>query len=88
MSSVTGTQAHPDLAAYGMTKAALQMLAKYLGVELAHHGITVNALAPGATVTERTLKTEDNFEKVWEKITPTGHAATTKDIAQAALFLR
>ncbi len=30
MSSVTGHQAHPNLAAYGMTKAALEMLAKNL----------------------------------------------------------
>ena len=58
MSSVTGHQAPPNLAAYGMTKAALEMLAKSLGVELAPHRITVNAIAPGATLTERTLRTE------------------------------
>jgi glucose 1-dehydrogenase len=34
MSSVTGHQAHKDLAAYGMTKAALEMLAKTLVIEL------------------------------------------------------
>jgi len=47
MSSVTGHQAHPKLAAYGMTKAALEMLAKSLSVELAKYRITVNAVAPG-----------------------------------------
>ncbi|MDA1121772.1 MAG: SDR family NAD(P)-dependent oxidoreductase [Bacteroidetes bacterium] len=87
MSSVTGNQAHPDLAAYAMTKAALQMLAKSLGVELARHGITVNAIAPGATITERTLKIGSNFQEEWDKLTPTGHASTTKDIAHATLFL-
>ena len=52
MSSVTGHQAHKNLAAYGMTKAALEMLAKTLVVELSEYKITVNALAPGATLTD------------------------------------
>ena len=87
MSSVTGHQAHPDLAAYGMTKAALRMLAKSLGVELASHGITVNALSPGATLTERTLQLDPRFQDIWESITPNGKTASTMDIAHAALFL-
>ncbi len=33
MSSVTGHQAHPDLAAYGMTKAALNQLVKNLVID-------------------------------------------------------
>lgn len=87
MSSVTGVQAHPQLVAYGMTKAALQMLAKGLAVELAPHGLTVNALAPGATLTERTLALDPDYEQVWKSLTPMGRVSTTEDIAQAALFL-
>ncbi|MCB0551489.1 MAG: SDR family oxidoreductase [Phaeodactylibacter sp.] len=87
ISSVTGHQAHPNLAAYGMTKAALEMLAKSLGVELAPHGITVNAVAPGATLTERTLRTEPDYQATWSRLTPTGAASTPADIAHAALFL-
>ena len=49
MSSVTGFTFYPDLIAYGISKAALAFLAKNLGVELATHQITVNAIAPGAT---------------------------------------
>lgn len=45
MSSVTGHQAHKNLAAYGMSKAALEMLAKTLVVELSQYRITVNAIA-------------------------------------------
>lgn len=86
MSSVTGHQAHPKLAAYGMTKAALEMLAKSLSIELAEHKITVNAIAPGATLTERTQSDED-YKKVWEELTPTNEVSSTKDIANAALFL-
>lgn len=87
MSSVTGHQVHPNLAAYGMSKAALEMLAKSLGVELAPIGITVNAIAPGATLTDRTIQSDPNYEAIWKKITPIGKVATTQDIAHAALFL-
>ncbi|HEY8733291.1 MAG TPA: SDR family oxidoreductase, partial [Puia sp.] len=48
-SSVTGHQAHKNLAAYGMSKAALEMLAKNLVIELSEYKINVNAIAPGAT---------------------------------------
>lgn len=86
MSSVTGHQAHPKLAAYGMTKAALEMLAKSLSVELAPHKITVNAVAPGATLTERTQSNE-SYKATWEELTPTGIVSTTKDISNTILFL-
>ncbi len=86
MSSVTGHQAHKNLAAYGMTKAALEMLAKNLVEEVSQYRITVNAVAPGATVTERT-KSDPTYESTWSRITPIGKPATTQDIAHAALFL-
>jgi NAD(P)-dependent dehydrogenase (short-subunit alcohol dehydrogenase family) len=86
MSSVTGHQAHKQLAAYGMTKAALEMLAKTLVIELSQYRITVNAIAPGATLTERTMD-DPSYEKVWSGLTPMGRPATTKDIANAALFM-
>lgn len=85
-SSVTGHQAHKKLAAYSMTKAALEMLAKNLVIELSEHQITVNTIAPGATLTERTLD-DPEYEAVWSKLTPIGRPASTADIANAALFL-
>jgi glucose 1-dehydrogenase len=86
MSSVVGHQALKDLAAYAMTKAGLEMLAKNLVVELSQYGISTNAIAPGATITERTLGFKD-YEAEWSAITPAGKAATVSDIANAALFL-
>jgi 3-oxoacyl-[acyl-carrier protein] reductase len=85
-SSVTGHQAHKNLAAYGMTKAAIEMLAKNLVVELSPFHINVNAIAPGATLTERTLEDTD-YENTWSRITPMGRPAKVSDIAAAALFL-
>ena len=86
MSSVTGHQAHRNLAAYGMTKAAVEMLARNLVIEVSRFGITVNCIAPGATVTERTLE-DPEYEHTWSRITPTGRAGTVQDVANTALFL-
>jgi len=86
MSSVTGHQAHKNLAAYGMTKAALEMLARNLVIELSPYRITVNTVAPGATLTERTMD-DAAYEKVWSAVTPMGRPANTGDIANAVLFL-
>jgi len=85
MSSVTGHQAHKNLAAYGMTKAGLEMLAKSLVAELSDYNITINTIAPGATLTERTLRDKEYME-TWSRITPLGKPATVEDIANAALF--
>jgi len=86
MSSVTGCQAHNHLVPYGMTKAGLQMLAKGLVLELSPLNISVNAVAPGATATERTLEDKD-YEKTWSRLTPMGRPATVEDVANAVLFL-
>jgi glucose 1-dehydrogenase len=86
-SSVTGHQAYTNLAAYGMSKAALEMLAKNLVVEVSQYGITVNAIAPGATVTERTQREEKDYEATWSRLTPMGRPASVTDIANVVLFL-
>lgn len=85
-SSVTGHQAHKNLAAYGMSKAALEMLARCLVIDLSPYGITVNTVAPGATMTERTAN-DPSYEKTWSTLTPMGRPANVQDIANAVLFL-
>src|ERR1700754_1314296 len=85
-SSVTGHQAHKNLAAYGMSKAALEMLSRNLVIDLSPYGITVNTVAPGATMTERTTG-DASYEKTWSTLTPMGRPATVQDIANAVLFL-
>ncbi len=86
MSSATGHQAHQYLAAYSMTKAAIEMLAKGLVIELSPHNITINTIAPGATMTERTAEDTD-YEATWSRITPLQKPANVQDIAAATLFL-
>lgn len=85
-SSVTAHQAHKNLAAYAMSKAAIEMLAKNLVIELSEYGINVNTIAPGATLTNRTALDKD-YEKTWSRITPMGRPASVQDVAHAAGFL-
>ncbi|MBT1702605.1 SDR family NAD(P)-dependent oxidoreductase [Chryseosolibacter indicus] len=85
-SSVTGHQAHKNLAAYSMTKAGVEMLAKNLVIELSSYKICVNAIAPGATLTERTML-DPTYKDTWDNLTPTGRTSTVTDIAQVAMFL-
>lgn len=87
MSSVTGIQAIPNFSAYGITKAGLRQMARILAVELGAHGITVNAIAPGATVTERTLQEAEDYEATWAAVIPSHRPAYVNDIAAATLFL-
>lgn len=87
ISSVTGHQAVRYLSAYGMTKAALEMLAKNLVLELSPYGITINAVAPGSTLTPRNLKDDPNYEANWSSVTPLGKIIQPDDIAHAVRFL-
>lgn len=87
MSSVTGNQAYPNLSAYGMTKAGIQHLTAVLAVELGEYGITVNAVAPGATVTERTIADDPNYDSNWQGVTPNQRVGSVADVVQTALFL-
>jgi 3-oxoacyl-[acyl-carrier protein] reductase len=87
LSSVCGHVAVPEMAAYGMTKAGLEMLARALVLELSPHRITINAVAPGATLTPRNLHQDPDYDATWRPKVPLGRAATVADIASAALFL-
>jgi glucose 1-dehydrogenase len=87
MSSILGERAGMNVSAYSMTKAALRMMARSIALEVAPYQITVNAIAPGATATPRTLAEEPDYEEKWRRLAPLQRAGTTTDIADAALFL-
>jgi 3-oxoacyl-[acyl-carrier protein] reductase len=86
ISSVAGNQAIATSSVYAMTKKGLEMLARSLVSEVSSHGITVNAVAPGATVTSRTVEMVPDYEPIWSKVVPTGRPAYPKDIANTVLF--
>ncbi|MFN8528100.1 MAG: SDR family NAD(P)-dependent oxidoreductase [Anaerolineae bacterium] len=86
-SSVVGQQAFPNFSIYSMTKAAIQMLARSLALELGAFSITVNAITPGATLTERVLREDPHYEHNWSQVTITGRVGLVEDVAAAVLFL-
>lgn len=86
-SSVTGTLAIANASAYAVTKAGLQHMARVLALELGAHGITVNALAIGATVNERNLADDPGYAEHWAGVAPAGRAGTPVDVAAALAFL-
>ena len=87
LSSVTGIQAHLNLGAYGITKAGIGMMAKIIALEVGSYGITANAISPGATLTERTLHDDPEYERHWASVTPSGRVGSVEDIVAAALYL-
>jgi enoyl-[acyl-carrier protein] reductase III len=73
----------------GTSKAALESLVRYLGVELAPRGIRVNAVSGGVVETEA-LKHFPNREEMLEHSrarTPAGRMVEPEDIADAVAFL-
>lgn len=86
-SSVTGVQAVPGLAAYGISKAGLRHMARTLGPELGRHGITANALVIGATVNARNLADDPAYAEHWASVIPTGRAIQPTDLAEVLVFL-
>jgi glucose 1-dehydrogenase len=78
-----------NISIYSISKGGLMMLTKALALELAEHRINVNAIAPGAILTElnrAVLADETYHAKVAAKI-PQGRIGTTADLVGAAIFL-
>lgn len=79
----------PQITAYSMTKAAIDIFTVALAAELGSRGITVNTLAPGLTATEinAAMREDPNVERAFSSMTALGRIGQVDDIADAAALL-
>ncbi len=69
--------------AYGVSKLGVHCMTGFLAKELAAHGITVNAVAPGPIATRMTA----TFPESLRALIPVGRMGTVDDVSHAVLFL-
>ena len=89
LSSIMGGVALPPRAAYCATKGGIIALTKDLAAEWAKHGITVNAIAPGWTITEMTQSyfSQEPVRKYLLERIPLNRLGKPEDMAHLAVFL-
>jgi NAD(P)-dependent dehydrogenase (short-subunit alcohol dehydrogenase family) len=88
VTSIEGARAAPGFAAYAAAKAGVISLTKTAALELAPHGIRVNALAPDFTVTEGLLAVAPpGAEEEFAFVVPMGRVGHVDEMAGAAVFL-
>ncbi len=88
VTSAATTLAVGGLGAYTAAKGAIVALTKVLALELAPAGVTVNALAPGATDTSMNARAYTaDVRRTYEERIPLGRIGTAEEVADVAVFL-
>lgn len=89
LSSMVGHNAYPGAIAYAATKAAVDSMTLSMAQGLGARGITVNAVAPGATDTDFIAFIMDNEAMVshMKAQTALGRIGQAPDIAEVVAFL-
>ncbi|PIC72909.1 SDR family NAD(P)-dependent oxidoreductase [Sporosarcina sp. P17b] len=88
--SGAGLEGSPNMTPYTASKHAIAGLTKSVALEYGQQGITINSIAPGATITpaiEGWAKTSpEQYEAVLASL-PAGRMSTAEDQANAVVFL-
>lgn len=90
MSSVNAVLAIPNQVPYVVSKGAINQLTKVMALNLAPHGIRVNAIGPGTIMTELAKQAVMSSEEARRKIlarTPLGRCGEPEEVAAIAAFL-
>ncbi|MGV0642064.1 SDR family oxidoreductase [Mycolicibacterium sp. XJ2546] len=87
LSSISGVNTAPFHIAYGTAKAAVAAMTRTMAVELAAHGIRVNAVAPGVTETAASRTYVDDDPDRDRRAIAMGRRGRPEEQAGAILFL-
>ena len=89
LSSVGSQRVIPGYAAVGVSKAAAEAITRYLAVELAPRGITVNTVCAGAIETDiwRAIPDGERLLEAARSRTPAGALVTAEAVADIVHFL-
>lgn len=92
IASVGSFAAQERASIYCASKAALSMLAQAMALELAPHGIRVNAVAPGDIATQASLNIREDLKELggsgkYLRQTPLGRRGTEQEIGEAVAYL-
>ncbi len=87
IASIESEVAFKNQVHYAASKGGVAMLTKAMALDLAEHGINVNAVGPGTTDSRGMLvKDPDTAQRLSARI-PLGRLGTPRDTANAVLFL-
>lgn len=87
ISSVGGQRAHWHGLPYDMTKGAIDAMTRAMAIDLAGDGIRVNAIAPGAIRTPRSLPADHEQFRAMSARIPAGRMGTVQEIGAVVAFL-
>ncbi|MBL4665556.1 MAG: SDR family oxidoreductase [Nitrospinaceae bacterium] len=89
ISSILGLIAVPGVAAYNVSKGALNQFSRSIAVEYGTYGIRSNSICPGLIETDMTadLMKDAALMQEWSKEYPIGWFGKPEDVASACLFL-
>ena len=89
ISSILGLIAVPQVAAYNVSKGALNQFSRSIAVEYGSSGIRSNSICPGLIATDMTaaLMKDTDLMKEWSKEYPIGRFGKPEDVANACLYL-
>ena len=89
ISSILGLIAVPEVAAYNVSKGALNQFSRSIAVEYGSYGIRSNSICPGLIETDMTadLMSNASLMQEWSKEYPIGRFGKPEDVASTCLFL-
>ncbi|MCL2707425.1 MAG: 3-oxoacyl-[acyl-carrier-protein] reductase [Dehalococcoidia bacterium] len=87
ISSIAAFNGNPGQACYAATKAGIIGFTRSASREVAKHGITVNAVAPGFIETDMTAGLSDKQKAKLISCIPAGFPGTAQDVAETVAFI-